>query len=101
MSRKFFGSGVNGDYLEGYLPVKGSGQNDMLPLNNNGNLPALSKKAGFTCGKIEMTNFAFGVPYKKKKMAWMNIHSDMSNVQRSELDMYGMIFKIMNENGIF
>ena len=95
MARKFFGSDLDADYFEGYMPMQGNGHKSIVPLYGSGNLPAFPKKPFVTGGKIELADYMFGVPYKKRKLTWINVHSGDESAHLSELDLYAKLIKAM------
>ena len=99
MSRRFFGSDFDSDYFEGYLdypPMKGNGHKDLMALHDN--LPAFPQAPLITGGKIVITDYCFGVPYKKRKVNWMNVHTGGSSRRLGELDVCTKMLQIMKKH---
>lgn len=99
MRRRMFGSELDSDFFEskfGYPALEGNKQKAVVPVYKN--LPGFPQKPRITGGKIEVTDYFFSVPFRKRRVTWVNLHSGDGSTCLSELDVYAKILKIMKEN---
>lgn len=99
MAGKFFGEELDSDYFEEEVPfpvTKGYQQKSIVPFNNYPAAPF--SKPVISGGKIEITDYFFHVPCKKRKITWVNFHSDRDSRRMSELDVYAKMLQILKKH---